>query len=226
MRPEGVARVELALAEVGAGSLIVDVGGGIGAHAEVMRAAGHDVVVLDPSPAQRSQALERDLHVVGGIAQALPFASDVFDLAYFHLSIHYGSAGDSVAEAMRVVRPGGRVWIWTFTRHYLETSFTGSWFPSVHEHDLARFPTESDIAARLRQLGAVDVGSGTVVERVERSAGEWEEAFSARFVSTLQLIDDVELERGLTRFRATYPDPNRLVVSELEFLHITAGVPR
>jgi len=210
-------RVRMALAGLERGARVLDVGGGTGAHSEVMRAEGHYPVLVDPSSAQRAKARERGLAVVGGISQLLPFAGDSFDLAYFHLSLHYGEWATALTEAVRVVRPGGRLWIWTFSRRYLSTSFTGRWFPSVHRHDLDRFPDVSDVDSHLRSLGAAKVERHVEVETVSRTVGQWEEAFRARFVSTLQLIGDDELERGLFEFHSRYPQSEQIIQVGLEF---------
>jgi hypothetical protein len=59
-----------------------------------------------------------------------------------------------------------------------------------------------------------------VIERVERSVASWEEVFRARFVSTLQLIDDHELETGIRRFRGEHPEPDEMITAPLEFAAI------
>lgn len=224
MRPAGEARVRLALDGLDSGTRVLDMGGGTGAHSAVMRNEGHLPVLIDPSPAQRAKARESGLVVVGGLSQALPFADDSFGMAYFHLSLHYGDWAAALSEAARVVRPGGRLWVWTFSRKYLATSFTGRWFPSVHSHDLERFPDVSEVSAHLESLGVENLWSQVSVETVGRTAGDWEEAFRARFVSTLQLIDDDELEQGLSRFRAEYPRSDELIEIGLEFEAVVGTV--
>jgi len=224
MRPEGEARVRLALRGLDPAARILDIGGGTGAHSRVMRSDGYFPVVVDPSAAQRARAAALDLPVVGGVGQALPFADDSFDMAYFHLSLHYGDWRAALAETVRIVRPGGKLWIWTFSREYLETSFTGRWFPSVGMHDLARFPEIDDVVAHLTASGMVSIETGTVIEQVERTVSSWEEAFRARFVSTLQLIDEDELETGIQRFLDEHPQPEEMIVSALEFASICGFV--
>ena len=224
MRPEGEARVRTALAGLERGARVLDIGGGTGAHSAVMRADGHLPVLIDPSLAQRQKAIKQNLTVVGGISQSLPFAGDCFDMAYFHLSLHYGNWSDALAEAARVVRPGGRLWIWTFSRHYLANSFAGRWFPSVHRHDLERFPEVSDVIAHLQSLGVSNTESRISIETVERTVAEWEERFRARFVSTLQMIDDDELGSGVRMFRDRYTQPDETVAVDLEFQSIVGTV--
>jgi SAM-dependent methyltransferase len=189
-----------------------------------MRSEGYLPVVVDPSAAQRARAAALDLLVVGGVGQALPFADDSFDMAYFHLSLHYGDWQEALTETVRIVRPGGKLWIWTFSRGYLETSFTSRWFPSVTGYDLARFPEVDEVAAHLTASRVESIEIGTVTEQVERSVSSWEEAFRARFVSTLQLIDEDELETGIQRFLGEHPQPEEMIVSALEFASICGFV--
>ncbi len=224
LRAAGEARVLRALREMPAGSVILDVGGGGGDHAEVMRSAGYRPVILDPSGAQQRKAREQGLPVVGGVSQQMPFAPGVFDMAYFHLSLHYGDWRAAITESRRVVRPGGRVWIWTFSSEYLRTSFTGRWFPSVHRHDERRFPDPEDLIRYLAGETSGHVDSGTVTETVRRSVEEWEEVFRARFVSTLQMIDEAELEHGIASFREAFPDAATIPSVGLEFLWVAATV--
>jgi ubiquinone/menaquinone biosynthesis C-methylase UbiE len=145
-------------------------------------------------------------------------------MAYYHLSLHYGDWREALTEAVRIVRPGGKLWIWTFSRTYLETSFTGRWFPSVTLHDLARFPEVDEVASHLTASSVGSIEIGTVTEQVERSVSSWEEAFRARFVSTLQLIDEDELETGIQRFLGEHPQPEEMIVSALEFASICGFV--
>ena len=73
-------------------------------------------------------------------------------------------------------------------------------------------------------MGVGHITRGTTVETVHRTVGSWEEAFRARFVSTLQLVDSEELEAGIGRFRATYPDDTEQVAVDLEFASIVGVV--
>lgn len=214
-------RARHAGAGLSAGSTILDVGGGPGHHAAVWAAQGHHPIVLDPAEEMTLPAADRGLPVVLGVSQALPFRRDVFDLVWFHLSLHYGDWRPALDEAIRVCRAGGRVEIWTLSADHHAGSLLARWFPSVPRIDLARFPDGGDVERYLDDR-ATAVTRSRVVEQKTRPAREWLAAAEAGFVSTLQLIDADELKAGLAGFRLAYPDPTTEVPYELRLDRITA----
>ncbi len=225
-RLRSIGRGGLARARVsvdGIEGVVLDVGGGPGEHASEMRSAHRTPIVVDVEPSMCRLAHARGLPVVRASSEALPFADGAASMAYFHLSIHYGSWKVALREAHRVVRPGGRIEIWTFDRSGLAASSLARWFPSVLDIDADRFPDPVSIGAWLEDAGA-DVVIESWPDPVVWIAGEWEAAVRARFVSTLQLIPDDEIERGLGDFRAAHPDPSMRYRYTLRFLRISAIV--
>jgi SAM-dependent methyltransferase len=67
-------------------------------------------VGLDPSEAMLTRAAARGIEVVKGTAEALPFSDGVFDHALVVTTICFvDSPAKMMAEAHRVLRPGGKV---------------------------------------------------------------------------------------------------------------------
>jgi SAM-dependent methyltransferase len=67
-------------------------------------------VGLDPSHAMLAVARERGVTPVAGVAETLPFRDSVFDFAVVVTTICFvDSAQAMLAEARRVIRPGGRL---------------------------------------------------------------------------------------------------------------------
>lgn len=215
-------RAAAAVADLEDGSVALDVGGGPGRHAAVWADAGVRAVVLDPSLAMLSSAGARDgVLAVAGVSQAMPFRPATFDLVAFHLSLHYGSWRDALRETLRVLRPGGVCMIWTLGPVHHGTSMLARWFPTVAEVDARRFPEPTEVAAYL-EANCPSVEHEIEVEHIHRNAGQWEQAVRAGFVSTLQLVDEEEIENGLSDFRNAHPDPERQVAYELRLDRIVA----
>lgn len=203
------------------GSLILDVGGGPGHHAALWADQGHRAVIVDPAVAVTGPAGERAVQLVRGRSQALPFCDETFDLAWFHFSLHYGDWERALDEALRVVRPGGLVEVWTLADDHHDTSMLGRWFPSVPALDRERFPTAAAIEARLAAAGHT-VERNHQVEARRISAGEWIAAVSAGYVSTLQLVGREELDDGLGAFATAHPHADEEVVYELRLERFVA----
>ncbi|MCJ7726972.1 MAG: class I SAM-dependent methyltransferase [Acidimicrobiia bacterium] len=226
--PAALARAAAAAdaAHLGSGSVAIDVGGGRGLHAGVFAGRGALAVVVDRSEGMSSAAASvPGVEVVVGDAADLPLADGCADLAYFHLSIHYGDWRRSLDEAIRVVRPGGALWVWTFGSDHLRSSFLADWFPSIVPIDEARFPEPGALAAHLAAAGCSAVAVSEAPEVVERTAGEWRAAVEAGFVSTLQMLPPGEVEAGLRRFGEAYPRPGEMLSYRLGYLSVSATGP-
>jgi ubiquinone/menaquinone biosynthesis C-methylase UbiE len=204
--------------------VLLDIGGGTGGHAASWHGQDRFPVVIDPSAVMLARASQQSgIAIVQARSQSLPFADDIAQLAYFHLSIHYGNWRAAIAEANRVVSFGGRIEIWTMTHDAIERSSLGRWFPQIIEIDTARFPDPEAIAEYCRSHDAyVELSSSS--EPIVRTARDWAAAVRARFVSTLQLLDDAEIDQGLARFGAEYPDPDSLYRYPLRLTRISIVV--
>ncbi|HVH77391.1 MAG TPA: metalloregulator ArsR/SmtB family transcription factor [Stellaceae bacterium] len=123
--------VEAALAEmVGAGAPadLIDIGTGTGHMLEVLAPGVERALGIDQSREMLAVArvnLERaglDNAVVRlGDMYQLPFADASFDAAIIHQVLHYADRpAAAIAEAARVLRPGGRLVIGDFAPHELE----------------------------------------------------------------------------------------------------------
>jgi ubiquinone/menaquinone biosynthesis C-methylase UbiE len=202
--------------------VLLDIGGGTGAHAAQWAGDAVMPIVVDPSASMcRQAALQRGVGVVTATSQHLPFRDAITDLVYFHLSIHYGSYVRAIDEALRVSKPGSMIEIWTFSPESMATSALARWFPRIGELDAERFPPIEAIVARLDQSDA-DVSVTECPETVERTAGSWETAVRHRFVSTIQLLSTAEIDDGLRRFGAEFNGPHDIYRYTIQFVRIRA----
>lgn len=205
------------------GFRVLDAGGGAGRHAAVMAERGYRPVVLDLVAAQLTTAAgRRGVVAVQGRTQLMPFRNDSFGLVYFHLSLHYGDYRVALREGARVLAPGGTLWVWTFPRSYLETSFMARWFPAVRRRDLERFPAIAAVESELVALRLEPLEAAEATETSRRPAGEWVAAVQAGFVSTLHLLPPEEVAAGLERFVAAHPDPDEVLVTTLHYRGVAA----
>jgi 2-polyprenyl-6-hydroxyphenyl methylase/3-demethylubiquinone-9 3-methyltransferase len=111
-----------------ASPLLLDLGCGKGRFARRLKAAGARVVGLDLSMGMLGEA--EDLARVRGSARALPFADATFDaVVAVEAFEHMGNVGDAVAEARRVLRPGGRLIV--VDKNAASLNARRPWLPSL-----------------------------------------------------------------------------------------------
>ena len=145
------ARIAAILAEVGARD-VLDIGCGDGGLARALAARGHAVTGLDPAEAAIAAARARvpEARFVVGAAEALPFAKASFDACVFLNALHHVPVPNmrtALAEALRVLRPGGAVVI-------VEPLAEGPFFEVMR-------PVEDETAIRRAAIAAIDAVRAT-----------------------------------------------------------------
>jgi SAM-dependent methyltransferase len=94
---------------------VADVGAGTGKLTRVLRAAGHDVLAVEPDPLMRERLARAlpGITVEAGSGEALPLATASVDAVTFAQAWHWVDPSRAVPEVARVLRPGGRlVLVW------------------------------------------------------------------------------------------------------------------
>jgi SAM-dependent methyltransferase len=100
------------------GKRVIDVGCGDGGLARLMARFGAHVLGVECSPRQlakaRAAAKVADEEIVEGVGQALPADDESADVVVFFNSLHHipiAFQAKALAEAARVLRPGGEVYV-------------------------------------------------------------------------------------------------------------------
>jgi ubiquinone/menaquinone biosynthesis C-methylase UbiE len=165
-------------AGVVAGIRVLDVCCGTGLVTAAATARGARTIGLDFSPAMLHQARHAhpELQFDEGDAEALPYAEDSFDVVVSNFGIHHVPRPDkALAEATRVLRPGGRIAFTTWAAP-AENIAWRLLFDAIRDHgdlDAAKTPasggklgTADAVLQLLRDAGFADV-------RAEPVCREW-----------------------------------------------------
>ena len=165
------------------GQRLLDVAGGTGdvAFRFLKRAPGATAVVLDLTEGmlvagrQRAEAerLASDLEWVVGDAMALPFANNSFDVYTISFGIrNVTRITDALAEAYRVLKPGGRLMVLEFSRipndlaQWVYDKYSFNVIPVIGQvvagdresyqylvESIRKFPDQDTFAAMIRTAG-------------------------------------------------------------------------
>jgi ubiquinone/menaquinone biosynthesis C-methylase UbiE len=183
------ARAAIAQLGLSEGHSVLDVGAGSGGAALAMAEQGLRVTAVDASARMvermKARAAERalsiDAHAMDG--QSVHFADGSFDAALSVLGITlFPNAERGLAEMRRVVRPGGRVSVvtWTQPQSYelaaeLRAASQAVWpeQPAAPLPAQLRYREEADFRALFRAAGLADPAIVTATARLEGPSARW-----------------------------------------------------
>lgn len=233
LRPAGRSWDELAeltLERLGAPSRLLDIGCGTGRFARMAaQRLGARAWGVDPSPEMLAQARS----VPGGerigwrcaSAERLPFRDGWFDAAHMHLVLHLvDDRPAALREMARVLGPGGRAAVVTFSPTHFDRFHLNPWFPSIAAIDRTRFPDPAEVAGGLRAAGLVGARIDDVRQTVQLEPADVLERVRARYISTLHLLDEAEYRAGLKRLEHDLSGRALPVQTELHWSLVSAGV--
>lgn len=115
---------------------------------------------VEPSEEMSALARERGVKVVKGTAEQLPFADERFDVVLMVTTLCFvPDADQAIDEALRVLRPGGRLVVGIIDRDsVLGARYEAKKAGHLFYHD-ARFHSAAEVAALLAGHGCVDIES-------------------------------------------------------------------
>jgi SAM-dependent methyltransferase len=192
------------------GRRLADIGGGTGNYAEALRDDGWDPVVVDREPAMLARAAAKGLETVEADAQRLPLPDAGFDAVMLVSMLHHvEDPAAALAEAQRVLRPGGHLALMVFTREDTEHSWLSDYFPSTRAWLLETHSTRAELLALLpgaRQIPVLfrDLEDGSLAalsafpEKIVDPAWHRQTSYFER----LERDHPDELRAGLARLRA------------------------
>jgi SAM-dependent methyltransferase len=189
------------------GARVLEVGCGTGRLAEALEEREHARVwAVDASQAmvERAKAIGVAAKLARG--EALPFKEGWFDAVVMRMSLHLLDRPRALAQAFRVLAPGGRLAIATEDPASFGDVWFARFFPSVPDIDRARFPDEVTLR---RELAAAGFGAVEIEPLRQRRTTTRQKALDvirSRAFSTFDLLPPDEYEGGLARAEAELPE--------------------
>ena len=144
------------------GRRVLDVGAGTGIATRLLAGRGADVVALDLGARPLARLRERGVGGPGGLlgaavadAHALPVADRAVDLVTYAQAFHWVRADEGIAEAVRVLRPGGALALWWNNSDAREQPWWRAQAEMLEEANksYARDYRDDDTSAMLRAAG-------------------------------------------------------------------------
>lgn len=110
-------------------SRVLDIGCGSGKILNLLRAAGHSVVGLEPDPKAREVAISRGLQVLDGTAEQIPDSLEKgsFDaIIMTHVLEHTVDPIEAIKNAVSLLKPGGKITLETPNNQAIGFQHAGS----------------------------------------------------------------------------------------------------
>lgn len=186
------------------GERMLDVGCGTGRYARALAGRGVDVVGADPSGAMLTVAVSQyafhgNPAYVRAVGERLPFAPAVFDAVTLVTTLEFvGDVDQAVQEAVRVVKPGGRLVVGVLNARGPWAARRRRSRDAVWRN--ARFFRRAEIEQQLRAFGEVRSRLALYVPpqlgRAPRSVFVFLERLGARFVPSLGAFVALRVDLG------------------------------
>jgi SAM-dependent methyltransferase len=230
--PAELAAFVRARAREAAGRPALEVGCGTGRWLAEAASAGAAAIGLDPSTEMLARARERvpAVPLLRARGEAIPLAPASCGAVLAVYAVHHlDEPARFVAEAARVLHPGGRLAVVGLAPHDgLDRWYVYDLFAGTRAADLERYPRTSAIAEWMTAAGLVDVRCGVAARLGEtaRGAAVFEDPILFRHgTCQLSLLTDEEFARGMEAVRAAARDPEALFTTDLRLFATTARKP-
>jgi SAM-dependent methyltransferase len=212
------------------GKRLLDVGGGTGNYALAMRDHGFEPTVYDLNEAMLAHAAAKGLPTATGDASSLPFPDGSWDAVMLVSMLHHvPDWRAALAEAVRVLVPGGRLALMGWAREHVEfVTWLNDYFPSARSWMLEHhIPLAEYVAAlpgaHLTSMEFHDTVDGSLgaLQRFPRLLLDPEVHRQTSYFERLADTAPDELRTGLARLEADLDaglDPGARVAAKRVFL--------
>lgn len=140
------------------GRQLADIGGGTGNYALALAHEGWEPVVVDLSPPMLVLAERKGLATLRADAECLPLDDESFDAAMLVSMLHHlADPAAALAEARRILRPGGQLALMVFTREDIYDLWFLDYFPSTRAWMRASHMPLSVLIAQLPDARRVEI---------------------------------------------------------------------
>ncbi|MCB0641315.1 MAG: class I SAM-dependent methyltransferase [Phaeodactylibacter sp.] len=134
----------------------LDVGCGTGNYTTALAAGLYSFIGLDPSERMLSIAREKNAAIDwrSGRAEAIPLADATMDGVVASLTIHHWpDLLQGFSEVRRVLKPGGRLVLFTSTAEQMLGYWLNAYFPKMLADSIRQMPQETAILEALKTAG-------------------------------------------------------------------------
>ena len=211
----------------------LDIGCGTGRYSRLLRGVLPDGSLLAASDVSASMLAQLKAgnhgHAPGVVplraaAEQLPLQAASLNLVTAFNCVHHFDLGRFLAAAARVLRPGGKLFIYTRTPQQNTRTIWGRYFPGFTEHE-QRLHSETALRDAIRQAGGLTVVATQTFRHPRSSTAERLRAQAeGRHYSTFSLYTPEELRASIATFLARLPGPEASWVDE--HLLVVAGGSR
>ena len=186
---------------------VLEVGCGTGHWLRMLGERGFDAVGVDASARMLEHARAHpSCTVLLGVAERLPLSARSFDRLFCVNALHHFEDKPAfLAEARRVLRPGGRMMTIGLDPHAgTEHWYIYEYFESALDTDRRRYASREQIRAWMGSAGFVDCATREVQHipaRLSARAAIEQGRLDRKATSQLALLTDEQYQRGMDRIR-------------------------
>ena len=187
---------------------ILEVGSGTGFWLNLLNQTGGKLFGLDYSMGmlQQSKGQPAPLSLSRGLGTQLPYRSNTFDLLYCVDAIHhFGDHRAFIAEASRLLKPGGALAIIGHDPHEGPSHwYIYNYFDHVYDTDLRRYPSGNRVVQWMEQEGFHTISDKTVesIHNIHVGDAVLKDPFLKHSAtSQLALLNEADYQTGMERIQ-------------------------